>query len=174
MRWAGSSMRRAANRGSTIRSSSSRPTTAQVERRQNRDPARKVPYSGDDLRPRLRRTGQRRQDRVADRPDADALLAAGYGLRLVVLRTRHPRRRLPRTGVRGDLPGLGLPRRRPLHGALARRPCGTNSCCGRRTTIPTRWNAPRRSTARTSIVPFRSIRPPRNGTNDKQVPESVR
>lgn len=49
-----------------------------------------------------------------------------------------------------------------------------HSCCGRRTTIPTRWNAPRRSTARTSIVPFRSIRPPRNGTNDKQVPESVR
>lgn len=174
MRWAGSSTRRAANRGSTIRSSSSRPTTGASSAGKTEIPLEKYHIPAMIYAPAFVTPAASARPRRRSTLMPDALLAAGYGLRLVVLRTRPSSQTTSANRAfvatyqdLGYLEGDRFTVLSPVDRAeqFLLRPTDDDPYALERT---------ERSTARTSIVPFRSIRPPRNGTNDKQVPESVR
>ena len=96
-----------------------------LECRQNRNPAREIPHSRPDIRSGTHRAPAGGQGGVPNRPDADALLAAGDGLRLPFLRSGRIVRRFPGTGLRRHLSGPGLSRRRRIHRTFTRQPGGT-------------------------------------------------
>ncbi len=120
IRWGSSWPKRPGSRGSTIRSSSSPPTTA---RRARAAPEIPLQYHIPALIFAPGLSNQVRIDGiVADRPDAHPAVAARHGLRFAFLRPQHLRSRLPSTGPSSPPIGPGLSRRRHAHHPVARAP----------------------------------------------------